>query len=178
MYEEAFKMPFIIHYPKLVKPGSVNNWLINNTDFAPTLLQLAGVKKTPEYMQGRSFADALKGKQQPQDWRQVTYYRYWMHMAHWLQVPAHFGVRSDRYKLIFFYGKDYRVKGLKDTPIAWEFYDLEKDPYEMKNEYGNPEYKEIIVSMKEKLKEARVELNETDKNYPHLEKVIQENWHK
>jgi arylsulfatase A-like enzyme len=103
MYEEAMRMPFVVHHPKTIKPGTVNDWLINNTDFAPTILRLAGVE-TPDYMQGRSFAAALRGRDKPADWRDVTYYRYWMHMAHRLQVPAHFGVRSERYKLIFFYG--------------------------------------------------------------------------
>ena len=95
MYEESMRMPFIVHWPDKVHKGSVNNWLINNTDFAPTILTIAGVE-TPDYMQGHSFASALNGDAKPEDWRTVTYYRYWMHMAHKLAVPAHFGVRSER----------------------------------------------------------------------------------
>jgi len=174
IYEEAFRMPFLVRYPKLVKAGSTNDWLINNTDFAPTMLELAGVK-TPDYMQGRSFVAALKGDKKPADWRTSTYYRYWMHMAHRLAVPAHFGIRSERYKLVFFYG--LRSDGSKQgaTPVAWEFYDLAKDPNEMKNEYSNPEYKKIISEMKVELKKTREELNETDKN-PTIQKIIQEHW--
>jgi hypothetical protein len=103
MYEEAFRMPLIVHWPDKLKAGAVNDWLINNTDFAPTILVLAG-RPAPKYMHGRSFAAALAGQPKPSDWRKVTYYRYWMHMAHRLAVPGHFGIRSDRHKLIFFYG--------------------------------------------------------------------------
>ena len=173
MYEEAMRMPFIVYCPKMVRAGSTNDWLINNTDFAPTVLELAGVA-TPDYMQGRSFAAALRGEEKPKDWRTSTYYRYWMHMAHSLQVPAHFGIRGERYKLIFFYGSGMR--GDNNTPVAWEFYDLEKDPCEMKNEYSNPEYAKIIADMKVELKETRERLDETDANYPEIQKIIDANW--
>ncbi|MDP6523226.1 MAG: sulfatase [Kiritimatiellia bacterium] len=173
MYEEGMRMPFIVHWPKGVKKGQVNDWLINNTDFAPTILELAGAEKTPDYMQGRSFAAAVNGDKKPDDWRKVTYYRYWMHMAHSLKVPAHFGIRSDRYKLILFYGLS--VAGTNPTPVAWEFYDLEKDPFEMKNEYNNPEYKQLIAGMKEQLKTTRKELGEEDKN-PKILEVIEKHW--
>ena len=106
MYEEAMRMPLLARYPKLVQPGTRCDWLINNTDFAPTMLDLIGVK-TPAYMQGRSFKTAMAGGPRPDDWRSATYYRYWMHMAHDHNNPAHFGLRTDRYKLIFFYGCDY-----------------------------------------------------------------------
>jgi arylsulfatase A-like enzyme len=165
MYEESMRMPFIVYYPKMVKGGSTNHWLINNTDFAPTILDLAGVA-TPGYMQGRSFAPALKGDQKPEDWRTVTYYRYWMHMAHRLAVPAHFGVRSDRYKLMFFY----------NPPVAWEFYDLEKDPQEMHNVYTDPAYGKIIADLKEQLKETRQALGETDEKRPKIQAIIDANW--
>jgi arylsulfatase A-like enzyme len=173
MYEEAMRMPFIVHWPKKVKSGSVNDWLINNTDFAPTFLELAGAKK-PMAMQGMSFADALEGKPKPSGWREVTYYRYWMHLAHRLAVPAHFGVRSDRYKLIFFYG--VTPEGGQPTPAAWEFYDLEKDPHEMKNRYDDPDYEEVIKRMKVQLRRVRGELNETDTKYPAVRKIIEAHW--
>ncbi len=172
MYDEAMRMPFIVHYPKSVKPGSTNGWLINNTDFAPTILALAGVE-TPEYMQGRSFAGALAGKPRPADWRTSTYYRYWMHMAHALKVPAHFGIRAERYKLIFFYGCTPTGRG--NTPVAWEFYDLQNDPHEMKNQYANPACKAIIAKMKVELKETRKRLGETDAKYPAVQKIIDAN---
>lgn len=174
MYEEAMRMPFIVHWPKVVKNGMVNDWLINNTDFAPTILKIAGIQ-TPDYMQGRSFSGALRGGGKPEDWRKVTYYRYWMHMAHRLAVPAHFGIRSDRYKLIFFYGA--APNGKNRTPAGWEFYDLEKDPFEMTNQYANPEYISIVEAMKAQLKQTREELGETDEKYPGIQEIINRHWH-
>jgi N-acetylglucosamine-6-sulfatase len=180
MYEESFRMPLLMRYPKLVEASSTNDWLINNTDFAPTMLELAGVR-TPEYMQGRSFVGALRGDQQPVDWRTTVYYRYWMHMAHELGTPAHFGVRSERYKLIFFYGTDYvRPYGCNrafvDTPAGWEFYDLLSDPSEMSNEYGNPRYSAVIAGLKDELRRQREALDETDEAYPRIQRIIDSNW--
>jgi arylsulfatase A-like enzyme len=173
MYEEAMRMPFIVHWPGKVKAGSTNDWLINNADFAPTLLEVAGAKAS-ETMQGRSFAAALTGKAKPSDWRSATYYRYWMHMAHNLATPAHFGVRTDRYKLIFFYGSDYA--GQNRTPAAWEFYDLRRDPHEMRDEYRNPDYQHVIADLKAQLEKAREELGETDERYPAIQAIIDEYW--
>ena len=178
MYEESMRMPFMVSWPKGMKSGQINDWLINNTDFAPTILSLAGVKTTPAYMQGRSFAAALQGAEKPTDWREVTYYRYWMHMAHDLAVPAHFGIRSDRYKLIFFYGTDQKGSNTGRTPAAWEFYDVKDDPNEMRNVYGNPEYKETIEKMRGQLKETRAALRETDETRPAIQAIIDENWPK
>lgn len=178
MYEESMRMPLIVHWPKSVKPAQVNDWLINNTDFAPTLLELAGAE-VPDYMQGKSFAGALKGEAKPDDWRTATYYRYWMHMAHNLEVPAHFGIRSDRYKLIFFYGLDFPESTRRptpQTPAAWEFYDLKKDPRESVNRYEDPEYQAIIAEMKQQLFQIREELNETDTEYPDIQYIIDTHW--
>jgi arylsulfatase A-like enzyme len=175
MYEEALRMPFIVHWPAKVAPGSSNNWIINNTDFAPTLLALAE-QQTPKQMQGHSFAAALAGRPRPADWRSSTYYRYWMHMAHSLRVPAHFGLRSERYKLIFLYGADY--KGNNRTPAAWEFYDLQNDPFEMKNQYTNPQYHNTIQTFKAELKQRRIDLEETDADYPEIQSIIQTHWRK
>ncbi len=190
MYEEGMRMPFIVRYPKTVAAGSRNAWLINNTDFAPTMIGLAGAK-VPSYMQGRSFAASLRGENKPADWRTATYYRYWMHMAHGHNNPAHFGIRTERYKLIFFYGCDFTdtAKGRKNTrndgnryypntPPAWEFYDLKTDPKEMTNQYANPKYKSTIAKLKKDLKQKRAELNETDEKYPRIQKIIDENWDK
>ncbi len=187
MYEESIRMPLIIQYPKMIKAGSRNNWLINNTDFAPTLLELAGIE-TPDYMQGHSFANALKGKKEPKDWRKSTYYRYWMHMAHTHNNPAHFGIRTKRYKLIFFYGVDYtdthnkvKIKDKegnrywKSTPVAWEFYDLEKDPNEMVNQYSNPDYSEIVEKLKKELVGIRKEVGDTDEKFPRIKNIFETN---
>jgi arylsulfatase A-like enzyme len=169
IYEEAMRMPFIVHYPQGVKAGSTNDWLINNTDFAPMILAIAGVD-APDQMQGRSFASALRGEKRPTDWRTATYYRYWMHMAHNLRVPAHFGIRTERYKLIFFYG--CKPMGGEKTPAAWELYDLQTDPAEMQNQYVNPEYAKVVAGLKQQLWKTRAALNETDHNYPQIQAII------
>ncbi|WP_303318309.1 sulfatase [Flavivirga abyssicola] len=189
MYEESIHMPFIAHYPKKIKEGTRSDILINNTDFAPTLIELAG-GKTPEYMQGKSMKKVLEGEE-PKDWRTSTYYRYWMHMIHH-DIPAHFGLRSKDYKLIFFYGRYHNLEKegtlsmywndekhsnkVLPTPVAWEFYDLKNDPEEMNNLYGNAEYKDIIEAMKKELQETRKNLNEEDEEYPHLQEIIDKHW--
>ncbi|MFN3168651.1 MAG: sulfatase [Phycisphaeraceae bacterium] len=188
MYEESIRMPLIVHWPGVVKPGSTNQWLINNTDYAPTLLELAGIDK-PEAMQGESFVKAFKAEPEPDDWRDATYYRYWMHMAHGHNNPAHFGIRTKRYKLIFFYGMDYTdthagkpVVGRdgnrywKNTPAAWELYDLEKDPLEMHNRYGDPAYNDVVAELKAQLKAERDMLGDTDADHPRIRRVIDEHW--
>lgn len=187
MYEESMRMPFLVRYPKLVKAGSKNDLLINNTDFAPTILTLAGAQ-VPASMQGKSFAAALEGKNVPA-WRTATYYRYWMHMMHH-DNPAHFGLRTKDFKLIFYYGQVYEEKTygkpsmswkknsylIEPTPVAWEFYDLRADPQEMHNEYANPKYTKTIAQLKQQLKQLREELDETDAKYPHIQKVIDAHW--
>lgn len=190
MYDESMRMPFIVHYPGSIKPGSINDWMIGNVDFAPTMLELAGVT-TPDYMQGRSFAAAIHGADKPADWPTAAYYRYWMHMAHGHNNPAHFGIRTSDYKLIFFYGTDYtNYRALKmdyatnfggnrygfNTPPAWELYDLKKDPGEMKNVYADPAYADVVARLKKELHLMRQKLNETDKDYPRVQKVIDQYW--
>ncbi|MEM9348556.1 MAG: sulfatase [Planctomycetota bacterium] len=188
MYEESIRMPLIVRWPGVVKPGSTSGWLINNTDYTPTLLQMAGIEKLDD-MQGCSFVDALKGQPEPDDWRAGTYYRYWMHMAHGHNNPAHFGIRTKRYKLIFFYGRDFTdkhnnktVQGRdgnrywKNTPVAWEFYDLEKDPLEMNNRYSEPSYQGVIVELKEQLKAEREMIGDTDADNPRIREVIDQYW--
>ncbi len=191
MYEESIHMPLIIRHPdnEAVTPGSRTDLMVNNTDFAPTLIELAG-GKAPDYMQGRSTTEILKGNP-PKDWRSSTYYRYWMQMVHH-DIPAHFGLRSKDHKLIFFYGRYHNLEKegtlsmywndeahsnkVGITPAAWEFYDLKHDPEEMINQYNNPEYKEIINGMKAELKETRKALNEEDHDYPHLKEIIDTHW--
>ncbi len=189
MYDQAMRMPFIVHYPDKIKAGVRSDLLINNTDYAPTIIGLAG-GKTPAYMQGKSFVNTLMGEPE-NNWREVTYYRYWMHIIHHY-VPAHFGIRSKDYKLIFFYGKHYlspdkfmnfywatQYVGIdRTTPPAWEFYDLKNDSEELHNRYNDPAYKNIICDLKKKLKDQRKMLNETDHKYPEIQKIVDDNWDK
>lgn len=190
MYEESLRMPFFVRYPPAIAAGSRTDAIINNTDFAPTLIELAS-GTTPEYMQGKSFASILKTGEEPADWPQSTYYRYWMHMAHRHANPAHFGIRTKKHKLIFYYGKywvdtddpeaTWNKKSwgndfTRHTPPAWEFYDLSNDPKEMNNLYGHQDYAEVISTLKEELLAQRKSLNEEDSNYPHIQKVIDAHW--
>ncbi|MBK3517508.1 sulfatase family protein [Carboxylicivirga marina] len=189
MYEESLRMPFLVRYPEMIKAGTRTDAIINNADFAPTIIDLAG-GKAPEYMQGESFVDILPEGKEPEGWKQATYYRYWMHMAHKHSNPAHFGIRTKDYKLILFYGLDYMKRGKKpkgfshnpasmsafQTPLAWEFYDLKKDPKEMDNRYDDPAYADVISSLKQQLKQMRTELNEGDEKYPQIQALIEANW--
>ncbi|MDL2215170.1 sulfatase [Dysgonomonas sp. OttesenSCG-928-M03] len=171
MYEESLRMPFVIRYPKEIPANTRNKDIILNIDFASLLADYAGVK-TPELSQGKSFRNNLKG-QTPSDWRKSMYYRYWTQEK---IRPAHFGLRSDRYKLIFLYGDPLDTKGSQTnihTP-TWEFYDLEKDPYEDKNQYNNPEYKDIIAKMKIELLKQKSNADDTDGRNPRMQQIMNE----
>ena len=161
MYEESLRVPFLVRYPKAIKAGTKVDALVNNTDFAPTLLDFAGVKP-PESMQGRSFKPMLEGKPTPADWRTATYYRYWMHMAHH-DNPAHLGVRTKDFKLIYFYGDplDAEGAGKEKTPPHWELYDLKADPHEMANKIADPKYADAVTELKAELKAVMKKVGDT-----------------
>ena len=102
IFEEAFRMPFIARLPGRIQAGSSTDVLCANIDFAPTLLEFVGLP-IPNAMQGESFFKILETGKAPAGWRESVYYRYWMHLrGH--HIPGHFGVRTDRFKLIFCYG--------------------------------------------------------------------------
>lgn len=181
MYEESMRIPFLIRYPKKIKAGTRSDAIINNVNIAPTLIELAGGEK-PEYMQGDSFAEIIYSGKEPADWQKATYYRYWMHLGSQHYNPAHFGIRTKDFKLIFYYGKDYTDRGTyrtfwdMRTPVAWELYDLRIDPHEQNNCYSDPQYKQVIADLKSQLKELREKYGETDENYPEIDEIIQSNW--
>ena len=141
MYEESLKMPLIVKWPGVTEPGSLNTDLVQNLDYAETFLDVAKTA-IPEDMQGRSLVPLLKGTT-PKDWRKSIYYHYFefpsVHM-----VAKQYGIRTERFKLIRFYQFD-----------EWEFYDLEKDPSELKNEYANPIYQAEIAQLKQELTQRR-----------------------
>lgn len=146
MYEESFRTPLLIRYPGSTTAGSVNTDLVQNIDFAPTVLDVAGVE-VPEDMQGLSLKPLFN--KDNTNWRDALYYHYYeypgIHM-----VKRHYGVRTKRYKLIRFY---YDIE-------AWELYDLEKDPQELTNVYDNPEYAEVQENMHKRLQEIRAQYND------------------
>ena len=162
-YEEAARMPFVIRYPGEVPAGKRVDDLILNVDFAATLADYAGAD-APEGSQGRSFRDNLRGDT-PDDWRTSIYYRYWTQHK---ERPAHIGVRTDRYKLIFLYGNRLDMTGSTDyvSRPSWEFYDLQEDPYEDHNAYNDPQYQDIIKKMKKEMMRLRTETGDTDASRP------------
>ncbi|HEU4390934.1 MAG TPA: sulfatase [Blastocatellia bacterium] len=147
MYEESLRMPFLIRWPKRIRGGSVSRNMILNVDFAPTFLEAAGMK-TPANMQGRSILPLLQGKT-PNDWRTAMYYRYYHPGDH--NVAAHYGIRTMRYKLIYYHKLD-----------QWELYDLERDPLEMRNEYSDPAFSKIIKGLKQEMYRLKKELKDQD----------------
>jgi len=171
-YEEGMRMPFIVRYPKTIKAGSRTDAIVENVDYAPTMLEFAGVP-TPSYMQGKSFKSILETGVEPADSKKAAYYHYWMHMKHHAN-PGHIGIRTKRYKLLFFYGAAEK-SDTAATPPAWELYDLQRDPKEMNNLYDNPEYAGVIAELKTQLKDMRAKNGEDDPKFA-CNKVIEDFW--
>lgn len=161
MMEESLRMPFLMQYPKKIKPAMVRDEIVVNVDFAPTFLELAGAA-VPAEMQGRSMVPLLEGKK-PKDWRKSMYYRYWMHLGGGHTVTAHYGVRTHTHKLIYYYGKALGASGAvnQDTPPEWELFDLKKDPREMTNVYGRPEYAKVQAELEKELTRLRALYRDT-----------------
>jgi arylsulfatase A-like enzyme len=146
MYEESFRTPLLARWPGVIKPGSRNDDLVQNIDFAETFLDIAGAP-IPGDMQGKSLVPLMKGKT-PTDWRKSLYYHYYEYPAvH--SVRRHEGVADKRYKLIRFYGEDV------PNGEEWEFYDLKTDPNEMNSIYHDPAQTERIAEMKAELQRLR-----------------------
>lgn len=141
MYEESLRMPLLVRWPGVTKPGSVNDDLVQNLDYAETFLDIAGVE-IPDDMQGRSLVPLLEGET-PDDWRTAIYYHYYEYPAvHAAQ--RHYGIRTDRYKLINFYNID-----------EWELYDLERDPNELTSIYEDSQSQEVVATLKTELEQLR-----------------------
>ncbi|MCH2202408.1 MAG: sulfatase [Fuerstiella sp.] len=137
MYEESLAMPLIITWPGVTPPGTVNTDLVQNLDYAETFLDLAQAP-VPDDMQGRSLVPLLNGTT-PTDWRKSIYYHYYEYPSYHM-VARHNGLRTKKYKLIHFYQFD-----------EWEFYDLLEDPDELRNQYSNPRYADIVTRLKGRL---------------------------
>ena len=140
MYEESFKMPFVIQCPGVIEPGSTTDVMAMNVDFAPTLLDFAGLD-VPEEMQGESFKLALEGRGEAS--RSSVYYHYYEYPK-WHKVQPHYGIRTDRYKLMHFY---YSMD-------EWELYDMEADPHEMRNLYAEAD-PALVAGLKAELDSIR-----------------------
>ena len=172
MYEESMRMPFLVRYPRTIKAGQRFDTIIENVDYAPTMLDFANAN-IPQTVQGRSFKSLLETGKEASDWKKAAYYRYWMHMAHH-DNPAHLGMRTKRYKLIYFYGCNYQ--GGYQTPAGWELYDMKNDPHETKNLYHNPKHAKLAQSLKDWLAKVRKRVGDDGSHYPECEKVVQEFW--
>ncbi|MEE2935618.1 MAG: sulfatase [Planctomycetota bacterium] len=181
IYEECLQMPFLARLPGAIPAGSVNDTeLCSNLDFARTFLDYANVSDATEVskMQGQSLRGILSG-QSPAQWRDAIYYRYWMHLAHH-NIPAHYGIRTNRYKLAFFYALPLdaslgRGSFGASTP-GWELYDLELDPQEINNVYESPRYKSVVQQLKQRLLELKQQYADHDEPYPELMKRRSELW--
>ena len=161
MYEDSLRMPLLVRYPPEIKPGSVNSDIVLNIDFPETLLDYGGARIPPD-MQGRSLRPLLRGHTRA-DWRQSMYYRYWMHGAHF-NIPAHYGVRTKRYKLIYYYGQGCGKTGTIPAPTQpeWELFDLKEDPLELHNVYNVPAFAPVARDLTAELKRLRREYKDTD----------------
>lgn len=159
MYEESIRMPLVISYPEKVSPGEPIERLITNVDFAQTILDAAGVSPH-ERMQGTSFWPALTGETQPP--QEAIYYRYYENDEQHHHVLAHYGIRTERYKLIYFYNDGMGLPGSSrhTFPPEWEMYDLLEDPEELVNVYHRPEYLDVREDLKVQLWQLQAKLGD------------------
>ncbi len=143
MFEESLLMPFLIKWPGVIQPGVDSRALIQNIDYAPTFLELAGAE-VPAEIQGRSMVSMLKNQGQPSaTWRDAIYYAYYENAAvH--NVPVHDGVRTDRYKLMYF-----------PRTREWNLFDLQEDPQEMKSVHADPNYANVLAALKKRYVDLR-----------------------
>ena len=170
MLEESLRMPLLVRYPKEIKAGTSNGSIVINADFAPTLLDFAGIER-PEYMQGESFRPILRSGKAPGNWRDAMYYRYWMNGDVHHHTVANYGIRTERYVLTFYYGRALGMTGTEELDYTpdWELYDLKKDPAQMHNIYHEKGNERLIRKLKTKLLELKRQYGDTDEKYPEMQ---------
>ena len=148
MYEESLRMPFLVRWPAVIRPGSRSDGMALNIDFAPTFLEAARLP-VPDAMQGHSFLPLLRGRMPP-GWQTSMYYRYY-HDPGDHNTRAHYGVRTRTHKLIYFWKKG-----------QWELYDLVNDPLEMNNIYGQPGQDALTAELKAELARLKRAVRDDD----------------
>jgi len=149
IFEESLRTPLLVRWPGVTSAGSVNNNIVSLIDFAETFLDIAGLP-IPAEMQGRSLRPLCLGTT-PDDWRKSLYYHYYEYpVPH--RVRPHYGVITDRYKLVHYYKPDVD---------DWELLDREQDPLEVKNFYKDPAYAQTVKDLHAELARLRVEVKET-----------------
>lgn len=149
MFEQSYRTPLLVMWPGKTKPGSVNNDMVSNIDLPETFLEMAGVK-IPEGMQGRSMVPVLQGNT-PADWRKEHYYHYYEYPGSHM-VKRHYGMSTERYKLIHYY---YDID-------EWELYDIKTDPMELKNVYNDPAYLKVKKELHRRLKKLMTEYKDSE----------------
>lgn len=154
MHEPSIRVPFMVRYPKMVKPGSASDRMVLNVDIAPTVLELAGIQ-APAFSHGRSLVPLLKGEP-PDDWRKDWLYEYYEY-PQWEHVRPHRGVRTQRYKLIHY----HKLAAFPDKPEEFELYDLQNDPGELYNLHGKPGYTALTGQLLTRIEELRKETGDT-----------------
>ena len=160
IYEQSLQMPFLIRYTEKIMPAQICSSICCNVDFAPTFLDLAGLR-IPSYMQGRSLLPLLKGSE-PDNWPQIAYHRYWMHRDPDHNAYAHYGIRTQSYKLIYWYNEGYDLPGTNQggQDREWELFDCNQDPLELFNVFSDPNYQEVVAMMKTVLQKKMIEIGD------------------
>jgi len=157
MFDESLQMPMLVRWPAETPAGSTSDAIITNVDFAATFLDVCGVDAAMlPAQQGRSFRAVLRGET-PGDWPDAAYYRYWEHDDPIHHAPAHYGIVTDRYKLICYYGAGLGVPGASDVvfPDEWELYDRRDDPHELHNRADDPAYATVRAELTSRLAELQ-----------------------
>lgn len=148
MYEPSIRVPLLVRYPRMVRPGTTNQEMVLNVDVAPTILDLSGIELPPE-MDGKSLKPLLEGKGVP--WRSDFLYEYYEYPAVHM-IRKNRGIRTKRWKYIHYF----------EDPEEFELYDIQNDPNEVNNLYSNPAYTDVVAQLKEKMIELRRELKDPD----------------
>ena len=154
IFEESLRTPLLVRWPGVIKPGGVNKDLVANIDFGPTFLEAAGLP-VPAEMHGRSLVPVLRGET-PADWRKSFYYHYYEHPGPH-SVAKHYGIITDRYKLVHFYESQLNY---------WELFDRQTDPHELKSVYGQPEVSAVQQQLHADLKRLRTDLKVPEQDAP------------
>ena len=160
MYEESLQMPFLARFPAEVEAGTVCQEIACNVDFAPTFLDFAELP-IPTYMQGVSLRPLLN-QLSLENWQNVAYHRYWMHKDPDHNAYSHYGIRTQRYKLIYWYNDGFDLPGTNHggEDKEWELFDCKKDPLELFNIYMKPEYQEIVSELTLLLEKKMLEIGD------------------
>lgn len=168
MHEESLRMPFVISYPRAIAPGTVHSGMVTNVDLARSLLEAAGVEPHPR-MQGASFWGTLTGDGAAPA-ADGVYYRYWENGDIFHNAPAHYGYRTQRYKIIYYYNDGLGLPGTGpfSYPPEWELYDLAVDPSELRNVYDDPAYLPVREALKVKLWLAQAAVDDE----PHVSQPV------